>query len=158
MKTSALLFIFFSVLFINCKDNLNLEQEKQHMMQTDINFSNRSVEVGSHKAFIEFAADDVVLLKPNSYPIIGIDALKQSYLGKADSTYKLTWKPNYAKISQSGKLGYTYGIWTVEILIGKNKSKTSQGTYATVWEKNEKGEWRFVLDTGNDGLTPKQED
>jgi ketosteroid isomerase-like protein len=153
MKTKLLPLSILLVL-ISCTTKINLEQEKQNMMQTDIDFSNRSVEVGSQQAFIEYAANDVTLLKPNSYPIVGIDALKQSYIGKSDSSYKLTWKPSYAKIAKSGELGYTYGIWEVEILVGDNKGETAQGTYATVWEKNEKGEWRFVLDTGNDGLKP----
>jgi ketosteroid isomerase-like protein len=146
------------ILLISCQPKINLDKEKQNMMQTDIDFSNRSVEVGSQQAFIEYAANNVTLLKPNSYPIVGIDALKQSYIGKSDSSYKLTWKPSYAKIAKSSELGYTYGIWEVEILVGDNKGKTAQGTYATVWEKNEIGEWRFVLDTGNDGLKPESKE
>jgi len=154
MKTKLLSLSIF-LLIASCTTKINLEEEKQNMMQADIDFSNRSVEIGSHQAFIEYAASDVTLLKPNSYPIVGIDALKESYIGKSDSTYKLTWKPSYAKIATSGELGYTYGIWEVEILVGENKGKTAEGTYATVWEKNEKGEWKFVLDTGNDGLKPE---
>jgi len=154
MKTKLPL-LFILLVLISCTMEINSDQEKEKMMQTDIDFSNRSVEVGSHQAFIEYAANDVTLLKPNSYPIVGIDALKQSYIGKSDSTYKLTWKPSYAKIAKSGELGYTYGIWNLEILAGEHIGETAQGTYATVWEKNEKGEWRFVLDTGNDGLKPE---
>ncbi|OFX85805.1 MAG: hypothetical protein A2W99_05460 [Bacteroidetes bacterium GWF2_33_16] len=154
MKTKLLPLSILLVL-IGCTAKINLEQEKEKMMQTDIDFSNRSVEAGVHQAFIEYASNDVTMLKPNSYPIVGIEALKQSYIGKSDSTYKLTWKPSYAKIARSGELGYTYGIWVVEFLAGENKGHTEQGTYATVWEKNEKGEWRFVLDTGNDGLKPE---
>lgn len=157
MKTKLLPLAILLVL-ISCTSKINLEQEKQNMMQADIDFSNRSVEVGSHQAFIEFAANDVTLLKPNSYPIVGIDALKQSYVGNSDSSYKLTWKPSYAKIAKSGELGYTYGIWNLEITEGELKGKLFEGTYATVWEKNEKGEWRFVLDTGNDGLKPESKE
>jgi len=147
MKTTYSLLIILSMILFSCSTNIDLENEKEN--------SNRSVEVGSHKAFIEFAAEDVVLLKPNSYPIVGIDALKQNYIGKSDSTYKLTWKPSFAKIAKSGELGYTYGVWNLEILVGENKGETAQGTYATVWEKNDNNEWRFVLDTGNDGLKPE---
>jgi ketosteroid isomerase-like protein len=154
MKTKLLSVSIFLVL-ISCAEKINLEQEKQNMMQTDIDFSNRSVEVGSHQAFIEYAANDVTLLKPNSYPVVGIDSLKQSYVGKSDSIYTLTWKPSYAKIAKSGELGYTYGIWNLEITAGELKGKLYEGTYATIWEKNDKGEWRFVLDTGNDGLKPE---
>lgn len=152
MNTKNGLFVLVTLLLFSCTTKLNLEQEKQNMMQADIDFSNRSVEVGYQQAFIDYAATDVVLLKPNMNPIVGIDALKQHYVGKSDSLIKLTWKPSYAKIAKSGELGYTYGIWDAEILGGENKGQIFHGTYATVWEKNEKGEWKFVLDTGNDGL------
>jgi ketosteroid isomerase-like protein len=39
---------------------------------------------------------------------------------------------------------------------GEQKGQTIQGTYCTIWEKNDKGEWRFVLDTGNQGLSNDQ--
>jgi len=130
------------------------DQEKKAMLQTDIDFSNRSIEVGNHQAFLEYASPDVVLLKPNSYPIIGKPAMKELYAQLSDSSYRLTWKPSYSKVSESADLGYTFGIFLLEITEGEQKGQTMQGTYCTIWEKNAKGEWRFVLDTGNPGLEP----
>ena len=146
------------VLFIvtmSCNPQTNIEQEKEKLLQTDIDFSNRSVEVGNHQAFLEFASPDVVLLKPNSYPIIGKPALKQLYAELSDSNYRLTWKPSYGRVSESGDLGYTFGIYLLEITKGEQKRQISQGTYCSIWEKNATGEWRFVLDTGNPGLGDK---
>lgn len=140
------------VLIYSCNSKVNPEQEKQKMLQTDIAFSNRSVEVGNHQAFLEYAAPDVVLLKPNSYPIVGKPALKKLYAELTDTNYRLTWQPNYAKISKSGDLGYTFGIYLLEITRGEQKGDVNRGTYCTIWEKNAKGQWRFVLDTGNPGL------
>ena len=59
----------------------------------------------------------------------------------------LTWKPTKALIAQSVELGYTYGFWTI---IAQND--TSRGTYLTIWKKNAMGEWKFIADTGNEGL------
>lgn len=140
------------VLIYSCNSKINPEQEKQKMLQTDIEFSNRSVEVGNHQAFLEYAAPDVVLLKPNSYPIVGKPALKKIYTELTDTNYRLTWQPSYAKISKSGDLGYTFGIYLLEITQGSQKGNVSRGTYCTIWEKNTKGQWRFVLDIGNQGL------
>ncbi len=127
---------------------------------------NRSVEVGNHQAFLEFASPDVVLLKPNSYPIVGKQAMKQLYSELSDSGYRLTWKPSFARVSESGDLGYTFGIYLLEIMEarlpdgqGEQKGQIQQGTYCSIWEKNatlpdgsQEGKWRFVLDTGNSGL------
>ncbi len=147
------------ILFIltwSCNASVDIEQEKQNMLQTDIEFSNRSVEVGNHQAFLEYAAPDVVLLKPNSYPIVGKPALKKLYTELTDTNYRLTWQPSYAKMSKSGDLGYTFGIYLLEVKSGKEKGDVQRGTYCTIWEKTAKGEWRFVLDTGNPGLGKRE--
>ncbi len=105
----------FLILFVSCNPQINMEQEKETLLQTDIDFSNRSVEVGNHQAFLEFASPDVVLLKPNSYPIVGKQAMKQLYAELSDSNYRLAWKPSFARVSESGDLGYTFGIYLLEI-------------------------------------------
>jgi len=141
------------LLFIwSCNTSVDLKQEKQNMLQTDINFSKRSVEVGNHQAFLEYAAPDVVLLKPDSYPIVGKPALKKLYAELTDTNYRLTWQPSYAKIANSGDLGYTFGIYLLEVTSGKQEGNIQRGTYCTIWEKSNQGEWRFILDTGNPGL------
>lgn len=149
---------FLLIIIVSCNPSVNMDQEKEKLMQTDIDFSNRSVEIGNQQAFLEFASPDVVLLKPDSYPIIGKKAMKDLYAGQSDSSYRLTWKPSFGRIAKSGDLGYTFGIFLLEITDGEAKGQTRQGTYCTIWEKNPKGEWRFVLDTGNSGLESPDND
>ncbi len=45
--------------------------DSQVLMDADIAFSDFSAKYGIQKAFIEFADDSVVLLKPNRMPIVG---------------------------------------------------------------------------------------
>lgn len=142
----------FLILILGCNPKINMEQEKEKLLQTDIDFSNRSVEVGNHQAFLEYASPEVVLLRPNSYPVVGKKALKGLYAELSDSSYRLTWKPSFGRVAESGDLGYTFGIYLLEVTTGEQKGLTQKGTYCTVWEKNSKGEWRFILDTGNPGL------
>ena len=149
-------FLIISIFLTHC--TLQTNQEKEKLLQTDIDFSNRSVEVGNHQAFLEYASPDAVLLKDNSYPIVGKPALKKLYSELSDSGYRLTWKPNFGRVAKSGDLGYTFGIYLLEITEGEQKGKTQQGTYCSIWEKNAKGEWRFVLDTGNSGLESNTND
>lgn len=152
MKIFKLLVI--ALIITSCKPIVDTNQEKEKLLQTDINFSKRSVEIGNHQAFLEYASPDVVLLMSNSYPIVGKPALKKLYSELSDSTYKLTWKPSFGRVSKSGDLGYTFGIYLLEHIGGEQKGEISRGTYCSIWEKNAKDEWRFVLDTGNDGLEP----
>jgi len=85
-------------------------------------------------------------------PIVGKLSLIKSYEGKSDSGVILTWKPAKAIIAESGELGYTYGFWTFVA-----KGDTSHGTYMTVWKKDASGQWKYIADTGNDGLAKPAE-
>jgi ketosteroid isomerase-like protein len=145
MKTTILLLLIIWVLF-SCSEKKSTA-DPQVLKDADITFSDYSVKHGFQKAFIEFADDSVVLLKPNRMPIVGKQSLIKSYEGKSDSGIVLAWIPAKAIIAESGELGYTYGFWTYVA-----KSDTSRGTYLTVWKKDANGQWKFIADTGNEGL------
>ena len=145
MKKSFLLLLVTFSLF-SCSEKKPVA-DPQVLIDADSAFSDYSVTYGIQKAFIEFADDSVVLLKPKRMPIIGKQNLIRSYEGKSDSNQTLAWKPAGAVIAESGDLGYTYGFWTFVA-----SADTSQGTYLTVWKKNAQGQWKYIADTGNDGL------
>lgn len=145
MKKSFLLLLVIFILF-SCSEK-KPAADPQVLIDADSAFSDYSVKYGIQKAFIEFADDSVVLLKPKRMPIIGKQNLIRSYEGKSDSNQTLAWKPAGAVIAESGDLGYTYGFWTFVA-----SADTSQGTYLTVWKKNTQGQWKYIADTGNDGL------
>jgi len=121
------------------------------IMQADRDFSNYSIEHGKNAAFLQFAAEDVTFLAPNSFPMVGIKLLEERQANRPDSTYILKWEPVYARAAESGELGYTYGIWEL-IISNTNPEQVSKGTYVTFWKRNEIGEWKYVLDTGQEGL------
>lgn len=137
----------FVVLFLFSCSEKKPTANPQVLIDADIAFSDYSVQHGIQKAFIEFADDSLVLLHDNEMPIVGKQNLIRSYEGKSDSGVVLIWNPAKAIIAESGELGYTYGFWK---LIAKQD--TTQGTYMTVWKLNEKGQWRYIADTGNEGL------
>jgi ketosteroid isomerase-like protein len=141
-------FLFLLIIFVllSCSEKKPIA-DPQVLKDADIAFSDYSVKHGFQKAFIEFADDSVVLLKPNRMPIVGKQSLIKSYESKSDSGIVLTWIPAKAIIAESGELGYTYGFWTYVA-----KSDTSRGTYLTVWKKDPNGQWKFIADTGNEGL------
>ncbi|MFY9152586.1 MAG: DUF4440 domain-containing protein [Prolixibacteraceae bacterium] len=143
---NILAFFLLIVMLISCSEKKTVA-DPQVLIDADLAFSDFSVQYGYQKAFIEFAGDTVVLLKPNRMPIIGKPNLIDSYKGRSDSGQVLSWKPSKAIIAESGELGYTYGFW---MFVAQND--TSRGTYLTVWKKNSSGVWKYIADTGNDGL------
>jgi len=145
MKKALSLILVILILF-SCTEKKSVADPKV-LLDADIAFSDYSVKQGIQKAFIEFADDSVVLLKPKRMPIVGKLSLIKSYEGKSDSGVVLTWRPAKAIIAESGELGYTYGFWTFIA-----QKDTSRGTYLTVWKKDTNGQWKYIADTGNEGL------
>ena len=116
------------------------------VMETDKAFSDLSKGHGMKKAFIEYIDNDGILLRPNHHPILGAEAI--DYLTQTnDSAFTLTWKPSGGEIAASGDMGFTYGVYTLAL-----KDSTINGTYVSIWKKQKGGKWKFVLDSGNEGL------
>jgi ketosteroid isomerase-like protein len=152
---NIMLFVFI-IIFITI---LSCAKNTQHLsagilLQTDRDFSSMSVKEGMFKAFLFYMADDGVILRNNSFPDKGKESLKQRFSGKSDTSFILSWEPLFEKISDSGDLGYTYGIHTNT---DKGSGEVSRGTYITIWQKQADGNWKFVLDTGTQGLPDKAE-
>ena len=126
----------------------NTVNEKIKLLQTDKSFSDMSIEKGMKAAFIEFIDSNGVLLKPNQLPIVGASAIDY-LIAQEDTGYTLNWQPHYAFVSQSADLGYTYGVYALH---PNNIDTVLYGTYVSIWKKQGNGSWKFVLDSGNDGV------
>ncbi len=85
---------------------------------------------------------DCVLLRPNRRPVIGREKITEMY-STPDTSFTLNWEPLFADISASGDLGYTYGIYTIEMDSPEGTSVTKEGTYATIWKKDK--EWKLEI-------------
>jgi len=130
-----------------------LDSLQNDLYQTDLAFSQLSEQKGRNTAFIAYAADNSTLLRPFSMPINGKDSIVSLFNAHADSNYTLSWKPIKAEVAHSGDLGFTYGTYSLTI---KNAGK-EEGTYCTIWKKDKNHSWKFVLDTGNEGLNPQDQ-
>jgi hypothetical protein len=150
MVKEILLFTAIGLSLVSC-NSYEFKKDKERIaalneiQQVDVDFSNRSREIGMKKAFLEYMQNEGVLLRPNAMPIIGARAV--DFISNInDSALMLTWKPLGANVSKSADMGYTYGIYDMKV--GDSLYK---GTYVTIWQKEE-GKWKFVLDTGNEGV------
>jgi ketosteroid isomerase-like protein len=152
---NIMLFVFIINLIMILSCTKNSKREAQGiLLKTDREFSTMSAGVGMYRAFLFYAADSGVLLRDNSYPLVGRQALGSLFEKGTDSSFVLTWEPLFEKLSESGDLGYTYGVFTSTI---KVSGSTARGTYVTIWQKQKDGSWKFVLDTGTQGLPDASE-
>jgi len=145
--------IALTVLAISCqpgKQKTNQPDPEKELMAVDRKYSDLSSREGMNKAFLAMFDTNGVLLRENSMPVHGIQSIRALLSPRDDSKFTLTWEPVYACSSLSGELGYTYGTHrTVSKATGK---QIGEGTYCTIWKKDASGEWKAVLDTGNEGL------
>ncbi len=122
--------------FIQCSSSDN-SYAKQEILNTDKAFSDLSKTQGMKYAFLEYAAEDVVILRENSFPQVGKNAMAERFKSFSDTGFVLTWEPQFADVAASGELGYSYGIFT-------STSKDSLGNFwlkkelmFPVWKKDE---------------------
>lgn len=120
--------------------------DREAVMKADTDFSGLSRSKGFRYAFLAYADSTAVLLRAQNPPMVGPAAF--TYIESMnDSGVTLTWEPSSASVATSGDMAYTYGIYTFA-----GKDTTTRGTYVTIWKKDAAGNWKFVLDTGNEGL------
>ncbi|MFN8241360.1 MAG: DUF4440 domain-containing protein [Bacteroidales bacterium] len=143
-------FVFIAILFsiISCSHPAP-KADPEVLFKADRDFSALSARAGMHEAFLTYVADSGVLLRDDAYPLVGKESLASLFSGRPDTTFTLTWEPVRGIISSSGDLGYTYGYYTRVV---KATGEKGRGTYLTIWQKQKDGSWKFVLDTGTDGL------
>ncbi|MFM6926794.1 MAG: YybH family protein [Ferruginibacter sp.] len=146
------IFIFSSCKLGRDKDDKADAFAKMEMMNADRAFSKMCEEKGMKAAFIEYLDSNGVLLRPNHLPIAGADAV-DFLIQQNDDDYTMTWEPKNGVIARSGELGYTYGIYALR---PSAKDTIIYGTYVSIWKKEKGGTWKYVLDSGNEGLGENQ--
>jgi ketosteroid isomerase-like protein len=153
MKNKILIQFILLILSFNLANSQdNLENVKEAMKKTDIEFSDYSKLHGFKQAFFKYMTEDAVILKDNSYPVEGGNKIRELFAD--DGGYTLVWIPTFAAISSSADLGYTYGLYELTVIDDKGVITVNKGTYLTIWKLQPNGEWKFVFDTGHKGLEP----
>ena len=144
-----LLFLFFQ----SCQDKkvesaIVPADAVKILLETDKAFSRLSEQVGMKAAYIDYIDSNGVILKPGQLPVVGANAIDY-LIQQNDTAFSLTRQPQSAVVAASGELGYTYGIFSYRL---KTNDSTQYGTYVSIWKKQSDGTWKFVLDSGNDGI------
>lgn len=128
---------------------INIEQETINLLKIDNEFAQASMKKGLKNAYLDYIDSNAVLLRPNSLPIVDAEAVDY-IVGLSDTAYDISWKPTAAYLSNGADLGYSYGVYEINL---HEQGKPVFGTYITVWKKQADGNWKFVLQSNNDGVS-----
>ena len=147
-----ILFIVLAVicsiwLFSNCTVQINMDNEKSALLETDRDFSAYSVEYGAAEAFNKYLLEEAFQLPAGQHPIYGRENIYLS-MKDGDEEYTLSWEPQDADVASSGDMGWSWGIYTITFQTEEGET-SRQGKYMNVWEKDANGDWRVLIDMGN---------
>lgn len=121
------------------------------LLQVDQQFAAMSVERGAAQAFRHYLDAEALGLGHKQQPIRGREAI---YNSMRDGNYTLNWTPEQAEVAASGELGYSWGRYVVTWPSAEGGVKTSHGKYLNVWRKQADGEWKVLVDMGNQNPAP----
>jgi ketosteroid isomerase-like protein len=105
---------------------------------------------GGGPAFASWFASDAVTLANGKPPVVGHDAIAATATW-TPATYQLTWKPEGARMSASGDMGFTWGHYDGVSKDAEGNSVKTSGRYMTVWKKQSDSTWKVEVDASNDG-------
>jgi ketosteroid isomerase-like protein len=110
----------------------------QAIVDLEARFAAASRERGARQAFLEFLADDSIVLQPG--PVWG----RAAWESADELAGTLDWAPDWAELAADGLLGFATGPW---LLTSAEEGARIEGRYLTVWRKAQGG-WAVVFDGG----------
>ncbi len=123
-----------------------MAQEKDSvkmLFALDREFVKYRLEHGTYNAFAKYLAEDAVTLPPGEAPKVGLEAVLRDAGDKPNTT--VTWEPEAGDIS--GDMGYTWGLFSINTKQDDGTIKKQHGKYASIWKRQETGEWKIVVDS-----------
>ena len=136
-----------SFLLAACASTSSLDSEEsvQQVIAAEIAFSDYSAKHGFSAAFDKFLADEAVIFPPGTAPIEDRAAIVEYQ--KAAEGMLITWKPSDAQATHD--MGYTWGKYEIRPEGQPDADVLASGNYVTIWVRDAQGEWKAVLDIGN---------
>ena len=145
MKLNAL--VLMAALLAACNPP-NLEQERQALLAADMAFA-EEVAQGGAEAWGSYFAEGGRWHTSEGWRI-GRDAIlefaEQLF---ADESVQFSWRPEVAEVAYYGDMGYTIGTYKFVRIGPDGEFVRMDGTYVTIWRKQNDGSWKVAVDIGN---------
>ena len=117
------------------------QPDPSSVIAAEIAFNRLAQDKGQWTAFRETAADDAVMFVPDK--VLAKDWLKK----QADPPASVNWSPSTVYVSCDGRLAASTGNW--------KRPDGSVGYFTTIWRRDKKGRWQWILDHGDTLATPR---
>src|SRR5438046_704858 len=84
----------------------------------------------------------------------GPGGMRSHFAANFPATWRILWRPVAGDVAAGGDLGFTVGEAEIHTVAPDGAPRTSYTKYLTVWRRTDAGEWRYVIDGGNDRPQP----
>ena len=156
MKTIYKTFIVFTFLLITaCSHNVNIEAERQALLDADKAWVNAAAS-GDVNKIKQYWTEDAINYFPGQKPAFGkaqiLEIVKRN---RSIPGFSLQWEPRDAVVSNSGDLGYTHGSYKMSFNDPEGNTLVRSGNYVCIWKKQEDGSWKCVMESSVPGPQPQ---
>ncbi|MBK8501003.1 MAG: DUF4440 domain-containing protein [Saprospiraceae bacterium] len=138
------LLLLFALLACTCQSP-DPQMLKAEIEAIEVAFSTSVADKGIHQGFLEFAADDAILIR-NARATEGKTAIADRFGQRSDTGQTLTWAPRKIEVAASGDLAYSFGDFVYAAADSLGKTDTLTGNFCTIWKRQADGSWKFVVD------------
>ena len=122
---------------------LSVNRERAGLIAREKRMSAAGTRQGQQVAFfVNNATSDVHIFRPHKLPFVG-DLAAMEVLDPGPNAW--TWDVEFADVSRSGDLGYSYGTYKLAALGAR---PAESGNYLRIWRK-ERGVWKVAVDLAN---------
>ena len=129
--------------------------EKQRLLNTDKQFAQMSLDKGAGEAFNYYLADDAMGMSAGQQPVMGREN-NYAEMKDGQEDYTLAWEPQRAEVAASEDLGWTWGKYVLSFIDDEGVEQKRYGKYLNIWERQDDGEWKVLVDMGNSSPAPEK--
>ena len=144
--------VILCFLVAGCAAVPDSDRNKDVLVQRDREWAAVTSQGRDIERILSFWTEDATIFPPGEPVVIGKAAIRD-YVQKslAIPGFQILWRPASAAISADGTMGYTTGDNSVTVPGPEGKLVTIAGRYATVWRRDQAGDWQCVIDIWNSG-------
>ena len=119
-------------------------QHTDALVNAEKAFEKICLEKGIRDGFLSFVDSNAIILTDK-----GPVNAKQFWNSLPVLEAVFTWSPSFTEMSITSDWGYTSGNFEHRAKFLADTANAT-GQYSTVWHKTEQGEWKYLIDIGND--------
>lgn len=121
---------------------MRYQPDPSSVYAAEIAFNRLAQQQGQWTAFRATAAEDAIMFVPHQV------LAKQWLKGRADPPASVTWSPSTIYVSCDGNVAASTGNW--------KRPDGSVGYFTTIWRRDKKGAWKWILDHGDRLVTARE--